>query len=333
MTDVNTLHADALVIDGTCPLLVDPAYIDWYRQGGVTALAPTVGGWDSARATLTTLAKWTRLFSERADLLLVRRAADVEIAKKTGRTGLFLHFQGTDPIENNLDLVNLYQALGVGVMQLTYNERNRVGDGCEEPSDAGLSRFGKQLIKRLNDTHVIVDCAHTGERTSLEAIELSKAPVILSHANAKAVYDIPRNVSDNLIKAIAANAGLIGVTGFPGFVANALRPSLDQMMMHIDHIAHTVGVDHVSLGLDYYWGQAGVASDAVAEAEYQKFAEAGLWSAESYPRPPHHYPSGIETPKTLSRLTEALLRRGFSAQEARKILGLNWMRVMQQVWE
>jgi membrane dipeptidase len=332
MSDPASIHSAAIVIDGVCPLAEDPSYLDWYRQGGVTALAPTVGGWEGARATLGRLAKWSHLFNMRSDLLLARKAADIGHAKRTGRLGLFLHFQGADPIEDDLDLVDLYRELGVGVVQLTYNVRNRVGDGCEEPSDAGLSRFGRQLIRRLNEAKVIVDCAHTGLRTSLEAIEESSAPVILSHANAQAIHDVPRNVPDELIRAIAASGGIIGVNGFPGFLANVSRPSLEQLIEHIDHIAQIVGVDHVGLGLDYYAGQAGVAPDEVALAAYEREVRAGRWSPRSYPRPPHYYPSGIETPRTLQNLTAALRVRGYSEDDVTRILGANWLRVMHQVW-
>src|SRR5262245_8473267 len=114
---VHPLHTESIVIDAVCPLVMEePRYLDAYREGGVTALAPTVGCYESARVTLNRLATWHRLLEKSEDLLLVRRAQDVEIAKQSGRLGIYLHFQGTDPIEDNLDLVDLYKVLGVGVM-------------------------------------------------------------------------------------------------------------------------------------------------------------------------------------------------------------------------
>lgn len=325
-------HAASIVIDAVCPLVEDDAqYIDWYREGGLTALAPTVGGTDSARANLNRLAAWHRLLRERDDLLLVRQARDIELAKQSGRLGIYLHFQGTDPIEDNPDLVDLYKALGVGVIQLTYNIKNRVGDGCEERTDAGLSRFGIKLIERLNQARVIVDCSHTGLRTSLDAIECSTSPVILSHSNVASVHPSPRNVPDELIDAIAQSGGVIGVVGFPAMVAGTTTPSLDQFIAHIDAIAQRVGIDHVGLGIDYYPAQAGVASDEVAMRGYNEAIRSGIWST-AYPPPPHYYPSGIETPRTLPNLTRRLLERGYSEPDVRKILGENWLRVMRSVW-
>ena len=326
------LHYESIVIDATCPLVADePRYIDWYREGGVTALAPTIASTENARATLNRIAAWHRLLHERDDLLLVREAADIQAAKRSARVGIYLHFQGTDPIEDNLDLVYLYKALGVGVVQLTYNVKNRVGDGCEERTDSGLSRFGVRLVERLNRARVIVDCAHTGLRTSLDAIEHSAAPVILSHSNARSVCPSPRNASDELIDAIAQSGGVIGVVGFPAMVASTTTPSLDQFIAHIDAIVQRVGIDHAGLGIDYYAGQSGVASDEMAMREYRAAIGSGIWGA-AYPPPPHHYPVGIETPRTLPNLTRRLLERGYSEPDIRKILGLNWLRVMQDVW-
>jgi membrane dipeptidase len=326
------LHAESIVIDAVCPLVMDDfSYIDWYRQGGVTAFAPTVGSTHNAHTTLNRLGKWHRLLHEREDLLLVRQARDVDTAKQSDRLGVYLHLQGTDPVEDNLDLIDLYKALGVGVIQLTYNVKNRVGDGCEERTDAGLSRFGVKLIERLNKTRVIVDCSHTGLRTSLDAIEFSTAPVILSHSNAKSVHPSPRNVSDELIDAIAQTGGVIGVVGFPAMVAGSTAPSLDQFIAHIDAIVQRVGIDHVGLGIDYYAGQSGVASDEVAMRGYNEAIRTGTWSTV-YPPPPHRYPAGIDTPRTLPNLTRRLLERGYSESDVRKILGGNWLPVMQTVW-
>ena len=327
-----TLHAKSIVIDAVCPLPMDePDYLDWYRQGGVTALAPSMGSTESTRIMLNRLAAWQRLLQGRDDLVLVRRAQDVRDAKKTGRLGIYLHIQGTDPIEDNLDLINLYKALGVGVIQLTYNVKNRVGDGCEERTDSGLSRFGIKVVERLNEAHVIVDCSHTGLKTSLEAIERSSAPVVLSHSNVRSVCQSARNVPNELIDAIAHSGGVIGMVGFPAMVGNGSKPTIGQFVDHIDAVVQRVGINHVGLGIDYYHGQVGVATDEVAIRSYNEFVRAGLWGA-AYPPPPHHYPQGIETPRTLPSLTECLLERGYSESDAAKVLGENWLRVMERVW-
>ncbi len=332
MTDYKELHADALVIDGTCPLAKDPAYISWWREGGADTIAPTVGGSDTPDGTLKVLGSWHRLVAERDDLTIVRSAADIEAAKAAGKMGLILHFQGTEPLADCLDLADAYKALGVGMIQLAYNTKNRVGDGAAERTDCGLSYFGRNLIARMDEARIVVDCSHTGYQTTMDAIETSKRPVIVSHANAKAVKDSRRNLTDDQIKAVADNGGLVGTVGFLGFVSDDPHPTLDQLIDHIDHLVKVGGIDHVALAIDYYHGMHGVADEAAATLAYNSFIETGRWRPEDYPPPPHKFPKGIDTPRDLANMTKGLLARGYSEDATRKILGLNWLRVLREVW-
>lgn len=331
-TDYVKVHEDAIVIDAVCPLLTEKKYLDWYMEGGATAVAPTVGGWKPASEAIKAIGSWIRFIEENEHLILVRRAKDIESAKKTSKIGIMLHFQGTDPLEGELDLIPVYKALGVGMIQLTYNTKNRVGDGAQERTDCGLSHFGIDFVKRCNESNVIIDCSHTGYRTTMEAIERSEHEVVFSHANAKAVKNSSRNITDEQIKAVAETGGLVGAAGFPSFVSDSDRPTLDQFIAHIDHVVEVAGIDHVGLGIDYYTGQHLVADPENAEASYRRNIKDGRWRADAYPPPPHRYPEGIETPSRLPRLTGRLFERGYSEQDVRKILGLNWLRVFKAVW-
>ncbi len=327
------LHEDAIVIDATCPLAHRPQFIDWWREGGATAIAPTIMGMQgNARSGFADIGKWHRYVREHDNALLVLRASDIERAKAEDKLGLILHTQGTALIEDELDLVDAYQAAGLRIVQLCYNTKNLVGDGAGERTDAGLSHFGVRLVERLNALHVLVDCAHTGHRTSLDAVDISSAPVIISHANARSVHDNGRNIQDELIRAVADSGGVVGTVGFPAFLTNTGQPSLDQFIDDIVYKAQRVGIDHVGLGIDYYQGQHPVEDDAKAMARYEQMVTAGLWRPTEYPPPPYRYPAGIETPRTLANLTARLLERDFSEQDIRKVLGLNWMRVYGAVW-
>lgn len=330
--DALTLHDSAILIDAVCPLLDDVTRIADYQKGGVTVIAPTVATTEDAGTALRTIGKWHRLIQSRSDLMLVTSTAEARQVKKEGKTGVILHFQGSAPLEDSLDLIDAFKALGVGVMQLAYNRRNRIGDGCEEPGNAGLSRFGIKVIERMNAARVIVDCAHTGVQTTMDAIDHSTAPVIISHANAKAVYPSDRNISDDLIKAIAGNDGTIGVVGFPGFVSGDARPELDDLINHIAHIATVAGIEHVTLGIDYYTGQHPYADQAKAKEDYDHFVDAGMWDPAVYPPPPHYYPAGIETPAGMRALTKRLIERDFSETEIRAIYGENLLRLYEKVW-
>lgn len=331
--NAEALHRDAIVIDATCPLAREVRYLDWWREGGATAIAPTIFGMaGNARTGFAAIGGWHRYVRERDDTLIVYQAADIERAKRDGKLGLILHCQGTALIEDELDLVDAYHAAGLRIVQLCYNRKNLVGDGAAERTDSGLSYFGVALVERLNKLGLIVDCAHTGHRTSMEAVEHSTAPVIISHANARAVHDNRRNIDDELIHAIAASGGVVGTVGFPSFLTAQGQPSLDQFIDDIAYKADLVGIDHVGVGVDYYLGQHPVENDEDARARYDQMVADGHWRPSEYPPPPYIYPEGIETPRTLPRLTERLLERGFAEADVRKILGLNWVRVYRQVW-
>jgi len=328
----HTLHASSIVIDGTCPLLRRREYVDWYIEGGVTACCPTVGSTAPAEETLRNLGAWKRFIASRGDLAQVFTTEDIARGKTQGRLGLIFHFQGADPIENDLNLIEAYQALGVRMVQLTYNVRNRVGDGCEETTDAGLSAFGVDLVRRLNENRIVVDCSHTGYRTTMDAIERSSRPAVFSHANAYGVHPSPRNIRDDQIKAAAGSGGLVGVNGFPAFLGDSPRPTMDRFIEHLDYMVELAGIDHVALGIDYYEGMHPVASAEEAAAFFRQQLAQRRWSEASYPPPPHHYPQDMETPKTLPNLTARLLARGYSAEDVRKVIGGNWLRVFRAVW-
>jgi len=331
--DADEIHHDAIIIDATCPLARRVEHLEWWREGGATAIAPTITGMKgNARSGFSAVGGWHRYVREHTDAVLVLTAADIEQAKRDGKIGLILHCQGTALIEDDIDLVDAYYAAGLRIVQLCYNTKNLVGDGASERTDSGLSHFGLKLIERLNTLGMIVDCAHTGHRTSMDAVKASAAPVIISHANARAVHDNARNISDELIRAIAESGGVIGTVGFPAFLTWERQPSLDLFIDDIAYKADLVGIDHVGLGIDYYEGQHPVEDDATALARYEDRIREGQWRPDEYPPPPYMYPEGIETPRTLANLTRRLVERDFNKEDIGKILGLNWLRVYHEVW-
>lgn len=335
MDAAKRLHESSIIIDAVCPLLMEDArHLDDYRKGGVTAATPTIrSNVGTSADAIVKFGYWNRLEREQNDMVIIRNADDIPAAKAAGKIGVILHFQGTEVLDQSVDIIDAYHALGLRVVQLTYNKRCHVGDGIEEEGNAGLSRYGRAVVKRLNETGIIVDCSHTGMRTSMDAIELSSAPVILSHANSRSIRNIPRNVPDELYQAIAATGGVIGVVGFPNFVTDDPRPTLDHYIAHIEHIAEVVGIDHVGLGIDYYLGQHPYSTAEEAVQKYERSINLGVWSAGSYPVPPYYYPAGIETPDKLLNLTVGLLARGFTEKDVQKVLGENWLRVYRQVWK
>ena len=328
------VHEQSVVIDLVCPLANSEPHLDEWIRGGVTAIGPTVASDDDLPSAMSKLAAWHARLRRLADRLLhVTSVADVQRAKREQKLGIIFHFQNTQPFERNPDNVELYYRLGLRVAQLTYNVRNWVGDGCEEPANSGLSDYGKRIVREMNRVRMVVDCSHTGYRTTMDAMEISSAPCIFSHANAYAVHDSGRNIRDDQIKAVAASGGVIGLNGFPAFVSKRPWPTLDDLLKHADYIADKVGVDHVSVGIDYYQGQWPFMPDAEAKALYATWVRNGRWSPKNYPPPPYKYPKGIEVPSKLPALTAGLLARGFSKDDVAKVLGGNLLRVFGQVWK
>jgi len=337
MINRDEFHKEAIVIDATCPLATIEKYLQNYREGGVTVIAATVGFGipqiGTLNFTMHNLGHWFEMFRNNRDKLLhVISVEDIYRAKRENKLGVIYHFQASLPFEDNLNNIEIYYRLGVRICQLCYNIKDLVGCGCAEETDTGLTPFGEKAIAELNRLGMVVDCAHTGYRTTMEAIEVSKKPVIISHGNARALCASKRNLPDDIIKAIALNGGVIGINGYPAFVANKIRPTLDDYLDHIDYMAKLVGVEHICIGMDYYEYQAGVMDDDTSKMTYDFLISSGAWKPEEYPPPPWYYPEGIEMPEKLSNLTTGLFKRGYSEKDVESILGLNIIRVFREVW-
>ena len=198
MTDETTarhLYDNAIVIDGLNVSNWDsPAVFRSLRNGGVTAINATIATWENTHQTMDHIAGWRARFAANRDhIMQVRGVEDIEAAKREGKTGVILGFQNASPIENHLDRLGIFHDLGVRIIQVTYHERNLLGDGCYERADGGLSNFGLDAVREMNRLGILIDLSHVGVRTTMETIEASEKPVACTHANAKGYYDVPRN--------------------------------------------------------------------------------------------------------------------------------------------
>jgi membrane dipeptidase len=330
------IHNGLIVIDGTVPLISvskNPEHFDWFIQGGATAIGVSAAGLNYEQDMTTSIMAWfAEQIQTRPDLVLIRSAEDIRKAKRDGKLGIYYHFQGPSPLGQDLDRVWYYKQSGVGVIQLAYNTRNPYANGITERVDGGLSLLGQRLVKACNEARVIVDVAHTGARSALDAIEASSEPVILSHGNALGKINNGRNVPDEVLRAVAQNGGFAGAVGYPPFVSEKKQPTMDDMVGMVDYMVELMGIDHVAFGIDYDNTQHGVMSDEDATAMYDAYVASGAWDPAAYPEPPYYYPEGIELPKTLYNLTGALLARGYTENDVAKLWGGNWLRVMDQVW-
>jgi membrane dipeptidase len=246
---------------------------------------------------------------------------DLRRAKAEAKLALMFNLQETDILEGRLDMIQVYYDLGVRHMLLAYNRKNKVGDGCAERTDAGLSRFGVHVVEEMNRVGMIVDGSHTGYRTSMEAMEISTAPVIFSHCSAHALYDHYRNIRDDQIKACAASGGVIGMNGMGEFTDDD-EASSESLFRQVDYIAQLVGPRHVGIGLDY------VAAIEALWGWVRVDDEAWPWNKG---RP--HREARFAEPEQIIEVTELMLRAGYSDDDVRGFLGENLIRVAEQVWK
>jgi membrane dipeptidase len=344
-TEAERLHREALILDMVAPLVVDvfPQGAEDYLAGGVAAVGATVLDPLSPESPLEGCLQGFRgvahiralVDSIPEKLLLVESVGDLHRAKRSNKLGVIIHFQDCTQFERTVGLVEPFYRSGARVAQLTYNVRNLVADGCIERLDGGLSKFGVRLVKEMNRVGMVVDGSHTGQRSTLDAMEVSEAPFIFSHSGSKAIYDHPRNITDEQIRECAQTGGVVGIHGAPFILGNVENPTIQDVIHHIAHVSELVGTDHVGIGLDYHAGISPYsASDADArKAMFQSSDEDDLWNPGDIPPPPWTYASEIKTPAHMRNLTAGLLASGFSYDDTRKVMGANFVRVFERVWK
>jgi membrane dipeptidase len=318
------LHGRAVVIDGTAYGWGPDDWGPWI-SGGATVAVPTVAIRTSPAQTLQAIARWRSWLREDGDIALVTSTADILRLKRDGRLGLVLAFQDASPIEWDLGLIGAYYDLGVRMIGLCYNFRNRLGDGCAEPSDTGLSLFGRDAVREMERVGIVVDCSHAGDHTSLEVARMATKPLVCSHSNPRATRPGRRNITDELALAIAEKDGLVGLGSFPPWVSERAMPTIDDWLDQLDYWVRLIGPDHVGIGLDLFPGAT------VVRKRYDELLR-DMWFEPEYPPPPYRPLVGLEDASKLPEVTQGLVRRGYAEETILKILGGNWMRVFRASW-
>ncbi len=323
------IYGQSIVFDGLNVSNWDSP--DVYRslqEGRVTGINATIAIWENFRETMDNLAAWVHRFESYGDTMIqARTVGDILRAKEEGKVGVALGWQNASPIENDLNRLALFHALGVRIVQITYNERNLVGNGCYERTDDGLSRFGQDAVREMDRLGILIDLSHVGDRTTLDAAELSENPVSCTHANARAFFDHPRNKTDDALRLIAERGGVIGANAFPPFLRNGFASTIRDYIDAIDDLVERVGIDHVGIGTDYTQNQPKTFFDWIFSQQGTKPTDV----SDAYPDNLPH-PAGMETPDSLPNVARELESRGYGAEDIAKILGGNWLRLFRQVW-
>jgi membrane dipeptidase len=310
------------------------------RDSGLTGLvvspAPQGRFWlnDAAfERSKEVLKQWKARVAAHADVFLhVERAADLERARNEHRLGIIFTFQGTEPLGEEADRIPMFKEMGLRVMQLTHNRRNLVGDGCMEPGNAGLSNFGHQVVERLNAEKLVIDLSHGSPRTTSEAIRASKAPVLIGHTGCRALADLPRNVADAELRALADKGGVVGIIFWP-YLRVDTQPMAIDVIRHLEHAIKVCGEDHVGIGTDS--DVAPVKRTPEWERQNREWVrgakEEGTFTA-ARPDDLCTFIPDLNVANRFDVLATRLSARGHSDARIEKILGGNFARVMREVW-
>jgi membrane dipeptidase len=319
----------AFIFDLVSPLIAQEKYIKEYLEGEFSIVGVTLAVNDDYKKTLATIQAWQSRFEKMSEQLVhVRSIKDIQKVIETKKLGIIFHLQNTAPLDGDIHLIKEFFDLGVRVIQLTYNTRNIFGCGCECEIDTGLTELGYKSIDEMNKYGMLLDLSHAGYRTAEEALNYSKRPIIFSHSNVYNLCPSDRNVPDKLIKLLTKRGGCIGVNAFSPLVTKENpQASLSQFLDHIDYIRDLIGIEYISLGLDYYTGQWPYVSTDVAIKNYESLVEKGVWNVKNYPKPPHKYVQELETPRTIGNLEKGLIERGYEEKEIAAILGENLLRL------
>ena len=292
-------------------------------------IASGVGGRTAEDAydnCLAFVGQYNSVIANRPDVLVrIDSAPDLAAVHGSGRVGILIGIQNSQHFRSPDD-VNLFHVLGQRVSQLTYNSRNRIGNGATERVDGGISDFGVSIVERMNEVGMAVDVSHSGDRTTLDACEVSRRPVLYTHSNARALNPgHPRCKTDEAIRRMAATGGVMGITGVRNFVKGDEPTTVEHYVDHFDHVRDLVGVEHLGIGSDIdlhgYDDMPAEAYEALKANYKGSYAFRDKIDIDE-----------IAHPRRMFDITEALIRRGYTDEHIRGILGGNFQRVLGEIW-
>lgn len=298
-----------------------------FRASGITGFHNAVGtgGPQAVEETLAFLAAWQGFAARNADLFsVVDTAPDLDRAKAAGKCAVIMGVQNAEHFRRPED-VKAFHQLGQRCAQLTYNSQNLLGSGSTDRVDGGVSDFGADIIAAMNDAGMLVDVSHCGDRTTLDAIEISKRPIAITHSNCRALNDHPRLKTDEAIRKLAARDGVMGITGVRNFVRDREPTTVEHMVDHIDHVVKLTGIEHVGIGSD-----ADLNGYDDMPADQRKMLMESYKS--SYAFRDKLDTDGFDHPQKVFDLTEALIRRGYGDSDIEAVLGGNFRRLLGTVW-
>ncbi len=318
------MHNDLIVIDGLQYSNWDRTIFEQLKQGGVTMVHVTIVYHEQIRETLLRISEWNRHFELNSDLIMpVKSADDIRLAKSVGKVGIMFGAQNCSPIEDDIGMVSVMRELNMMIMQLTYNNQSLLATGCYESNDSGVTRFGRQVIQEMNRVGMVVDMSHSAERSTLEAIEISERPIVISHANPISFHDAKRNKSDTVLKALGNSGGLLGFSLYPFHLKNGPDCTLEDFCTMVADTADLMGIDQIGIGTDLCQNQPVSILEWMRNGRWSKEMDYGEGSKSNadWPRPLSWFKDSRDFPN----ITQGLKQHGFNDADIAKVMGQNWL--------
>lgn len=312
-------------------------YTNWSRnqfeklkKAKINLVHVSIVYWENTNETIEVFKQWEKYFSKNGDIITkIETVDDIKKAESDGKVGIILGWQNSAPIDSDLGLLEYFFKQGLRVMQLTYNNQSYIASGCYEQNDAKITRFGKEVIKEMNRLGIAIDLSHINNKSGLEAAELSQKPVCISHSIPTFSKDSERNVSTELMKAVAKKGGILGLSLYPLHVKNGSDCTLKEYCKLVEDTVSIMGIDHVGIGSDLctehpnavlQWMRCGKWLKIVDETD--TYFKKGLW-----PKPM----SWFKEIGDIHNLINGLQEYGFKKEEVEKLMGLNWIRFLESV--
>ena len=299
------------------------------REGKVDAIHVTISYHENFRETVLNFEQWNRWF-ERYPELIVKgtRASDIDHARDTNRTAVFFGFQNPSPIEDDIGLVEIVHTLGARFMQLTYNNQSLLATGCYEENDNGVTRMGKQVIREMNRVGLVVDMSHSGDRSTIEAADISERPIAITHANPHEWAPALRNKREDVIRAVTENGGMLGFSVYPHHLKDKSECTVESFCQMIADTAEKYGVEHLGIGTDLCQDQPDNVVEWMRVGRWTKEIDYGEGSASNPGFPP--MPEWFKDNRDFGNIEQGLNTVGMSSSEVAAVMGGNWYRFFSE---
>ena len=300
------------------------------REAKLDAVHVTIVYHEDYNELLNKIKEWDTFFKENSDIIFLGKSfKDIEKANKENKTAIFFGFQNCSPIEDDIGLVEKVHEHGCRFMQLTYNNQSLLATGCYEKLDSGVTNFGKEVIKEMNRVGIVIDMSHSAEKSTYDAIEISEKPIAITHANPFFWHQAKRNKSDQLLKTLSDNDGMLGLSLYPHHLKDNTNCTLESFCEMTARTADLMGVEKIGIGSDLCLNQPDSVVEWMRNGTWSKNKNYGEGSKNKSGFPKQ--PKWFEDARGFKNLENGLKKVGFNEKEINGILGNNWFNFYKKI--